>query len=278
MSEGNKVIPGKRAGFQKGTRGKISAYTQEERNAFASQLHKKEITQVDLAEKLNVTRQAVSRWLQHYRVNELGLTLPKRKIVKKKRFPTDEEKHLYQWDLRTRRPSQLGIDGGPADIWDEESVGAFLTKELGEKYTSKFICRFIEDYLVFEEPDDWAIRERQEREKQGKVGPPPLERYEEQSAPEKNPDDGTDLGGRKRKRGRPKKGEEVNDVQTLTSDDVELMEKEIAEVRAKMIADYQEGASLGMAPTASSGQRVGRHRKATKSRHTKPKRRKKKKR
>jgi transposase len=277
VKDTNEVIPGKKAGFKKGTRGKISAYTLEQRNEFARQIHDKEMSQAELADKLGVTRQAVSLWVKSYRVNVLGLKLPKRKNVKKKRFPTREELFNYQWELRTRRPSQLGIDGGANNVWNEKSVGAYLTKKLGEKYTPTFIWRFIEDYLIFEEPDDWAIKERREWEKKGNSGPPPFEQPGE-ARPDEAGDEGEDLGVKKRKRGRPKKGEEVGDIQTMTSDDVELMEKEIAEVRAKMIADYQEGASLGLAPLPAPGKRVGKNRKATKSRHTKPKRKRKKKR
>jgi len=258
--------------FKKGRRGKMSMYTEEQRNAYARRVHEKEITASDLARELGVTRQGVSLWLKHYREKVLGLKPRPRKPVKKKRFPTRDEMHALQWEMRTLRPSRLGIDGGDKDIWTEESVGAYVAREMGEKfYTSKQVWRWMEDYLIDEEPDPWTIKDRKKREKSGKFGPPEREAPIAFDQPENDDDD---PAMRKRKRGRPRKGEESTDVRKLDADEVERMEKEIAEVRADMIARYRE--SVGYGPPAP-GQRVGKNRKATKSRHTKSRKKKRRK-
>ncbi len=272
--------------FKKGTRGKISPYSIKERHEFGRRAHENEISQADLAAELGITRQGVALWVKSYREQVLGLKLKKPKHVKKKRFPTADEKHRFQWELRSRRPSQLGIGGGPDDIWTEESVGSYFTRELGPKYGLRVIWRFMEHYLIDAEPDEWAMRDREAWEKKGNAGPPPRERpvaFEDLPKGDRSADGedaGDDLGVKKRKRGRPRKGEEVQRVQTLTADDVELMEKEIAEVRATMIKNYQEQAGIGMdggtGVMPKPGQRVGKRRQATKSRHTKPRKKKKK--
>ena len=245
----------------------MSMYTEEQRNDFARRVHDKEITASELARELDVTRQGVSLWLKHYREQVLGIKPKPRKAVKKKRFPTRDELHALQWEMRTLRPSKLGVDGGEKDIWTEESVGAYIAREMGEKfYTSKQVWRWMEDYLIDEEPDPWTVKDRKKREKAGEKGPPPREvpvAFDDDQPPVK-----------KRGRGRPRKGEESTDVRKLDADEVERMEKEIAEVRADMIAKYRESAGFG--PPAP-GQRVGKNRKATKSRHTKSRKKKRRK-